>query len=731
MLTPLKAGRSGHLRASLKPLAVLCGALSVGAVAQEQPRASGALEEVVVSARRVEESLQTTPVSVVALGGEKLEQMGVDSLSTFDAFVPNLSTGAPMGGGNLAVFTIRGIGGGQGTVSHENSVGVYIDEIYMARPNGGLLDLIDVGQVEVLRGPQGTLFGRNTSGGAVIYHTKRPDHEFGGEVKGAIGSYDRRDVTGIVNIPFTDTLAGRFTYASATRDGFVKRLNDGQKMGNKDVQLARGQLRWTPTDDWTVDFAAAHLQSSTNGVATHISAIDPTDLLPSRLGNPGYNDSLLTHDRYKVRGGSLPDINDYESTSYSLLASYQLNDNIEFRSLTGYNEANHRQRTDYDLTEFDVWMYDETYDIEYYSQEFQLNGTTFDDRLNWVTGIFYLHEESRQDRKRFLPTEPAGNPEYGDTDNTSYAVFAQGTYSLTDKLSATLGVRWNKDEKDYAGGRGTAEAENDDDWENVSTRIGIEYELTPDVMLYASRAEGFRAGGFNDRPRPGQLNDGLIPYDPEELVTYEIGFRSEFWDNRARLNATYFFTEYDDIQVQTAFFDPRAGTNIQVTQNAGAAEVEGIELEALVMLTDRLTLNASFGWIDAKYTDVGNSPTLTKKTPFQFTPEYSYTIGLTYTQPLQGADLDLSVDYGWKDEQTNNNTETNYIWMPDYGLLNARVSYTPHEGNWSVALFGTNLLDEEYLIGAMDLSTGDNYSGFISEFLGRPREVGVELKVTF
>ncbi|MGE0115710.1 MAG: TonB-dependent receptor [Steroidobacteraceae bacterium] len=697
-------------------------------------RSSGAeaqLEEVVVTAQRYAESLQKTPVSVVAVSGDELQTLGVANLETLDSFIPNFSAGFGQGYSNWAVLTIRGVGGGEGFLYQDPSVGIYIDDVYYPRAQGAMLDLIDVEQVEVLRGPQGTLFGRNTSGGAVRYISKKPERELSGNITGSVGNLKRRDMQSIANIPLSDTLSSRFTFASKSSDGFVTRLNDGVKMGDLNVVAVRGQLRWQPTAQWDINLSADSIRTFDHGVARKITLIDTTDLYPTRLGNPGFNASLVTPSLYTVVGGD-PDKNENESNGLTGTIQYDVNNNLSIKSLTGYRYSNATNIQDWDQTPFLLFTANTKFNFSNESQEFQFNGNSFEDRLKWVAGLYYFHEKAHQNGVRNDPVEPPNNPEIRDLDTTSYAAFGQGTFKLTDHLGATAGIRWSHDDKKYFSLRGPFSGSNSGNWTSITPRFGLNYQIADDMMSYVSAAKGFKSGGFNDTPRSGQLNNGINPYGPENLWTYESGIRSEFANRRIRFNGTFFYTDYKDIQTLGSFFDPVLGTVILVTQNAAAATVKGIELETQVRVTSGLVMRLSGGWTDARYDDVTGATTLTLNTPFQRTPKYSYTAGATYDHSLAHNDkLSFNIDYSWKDDQTNSNNENLYVVLPAYGLLSSRVTYSPQSDKWKVSLFGTNLLNKKYLVNAYDPSTRLHLQGFASNDLGRPREWGVEVSVIF
>ncbi len=461
------------------------------------PPASQGVGEIIVTSQRYEQNLQETPLSIVALGSEELEKQGTDSLSGLDTFVPNVSIGGTAAQGNAIVsVAIRGIGGApQGFITQENSVGIYIDDILFARPNGALLELLDVERIEVLRGPQGTLFGRNTAGGAIRYVTKNPSDRLEGSVKVVAGSRDRFDISGVLNVPLADTLSTRIAFAKKSRDGYIHRIIDDTYVGGGDSTTMRGQLLWRPTPRLRVNLAADIIRTSDNGQPSLATDFSPTDLYPSHLygiqvpGDPppnpasvasvrataplsvspsGYTNAAADFasyygqidSRYEVYGGLIPDVNRFKSYGLSGTISYDLTDTIEIKSLTGYRDISQIQNQDWDRTPIPLVQIHDRNEIEYLTQELQLTGQSFGGRLNWVAGLFYYWDESENLRRRFDPAGGANSPFLGDTglgsfenkfiETTSYAAFGQGTFAITESLLATVGLRWGKDKKTFS-----------------------------------------------------------------------------------------------------------------------------------------------------------------------------------------------------------------------------------------------------------------------------------------
>ena len=830
-----KLGRIGASHAAIA-LAVFSAS---AAYAQENPAPAPAnagesdgqtapdegLAELVVTAQRYETRLQDTPLSVVAVDGDQLAKQGTDSLSGFDTFVPNVSIGGTVAQGNAIVnVAIRGIGGApQGFITQESAVGIYVDDILFARPNGALLDLLDVERVEVMRGPQGTLFGRNTAGGAIRYVSKKPSDKVEGSVRALLGSRDRYEVSGVLNLPLADGLATRLAFAKKSRGGYIHRIIDDEKVGGGDSTTFRGQLRWQATDRLEINLTGDLIRTSDNGQPTLAVNFSPTDLYPAQLygvsipGDPPPNPAIYNslrniaplsvspsgytnaaadfahyygqvRGRYEVYGGLLPDVNKFRSHGFSGTISYDLADSVAIKSLTGYRKIDQIQNQDWDRTPIPLVQLNDTTDIEYFTQEFQLTGSSFDNRLKWVTGLFYYWDDSTNLRRRFDPGSGANSAFMGDVGKGTFeskhikteslAAFGQGSFSFTDAFTATLGLRWSKDKKDFTSfreGRGqvciaggsvvaavgtpascppgsvstpTAQSVGGK-WSSISPRVSLDYRWSPEVMTYVSAAKGYKGGGFNDSLqtrcyRSPLANCGLNEYEDENLWTYELGLRSDLFQRKVRLNLTGFLTKYNAQQIQLA--DP--GPPPLVYTVNGDSTVKGIEAEFLAAPTQGLVLRASFGYIDAGYDEdirgASGAVAITPAVPVYRSPKWSYSLGASYETPIgEAGDLAFDINWGWKDKQLSYPSPTNFIVQPAYGLLNGRIAFEA-KGGWTVAVFGNNLTNKYYLTGGFDPTgpaskptpglTGvahDRVFGFTMLDIGRPREVGVEVSYRF
>lgn len=806
--------------------AVALAIASSAAHAQQSAEQDGAtIAEIVVTAQRSETKLQDTPLSIVAVGGAELERQGTDNLSGFDTFIPNVTIGGTAAQGNAIInVAIRGIGGApQGFITQEGAVGIYVDDILFARPNGALLDLLDVERVEVLRGPQGTLFGRNTAGGAIRYVTKQPKDILEGSIKVVAGQRDRFDVSGMLNIPLSETLASRFSFAKKSRDGYIHRIIDDTYVGGGDSTTMRGQVSWKPTSRLDIGVSADLIRTSDNGQPSLSVDFSPTDLYPAALygvsipGDPppnpaaynslraiappsvspsGYTNAASDFGFYygqvqggrEIYGGLVPDVNKFKSYGLTGTIAYELTDDLTVKSLTGYRDISQIQNQDWDRTPIPLVQLNDTTDIEYFTQELQLNGSFFDNRLTWVAGAFYYWDDSTNIRRRFDPSAGANSAFMGDVGRGSFeskhiktesvALFTQGTLSVTDALSVTAGLRWGEDQKTFTSfreGRGqlclaggvpvaavgtpascppgsvsTPSAQTvKGKWSSVSPRFSLDYRWSPEIMTYVSAAKGYKGGGFNDgiqtRCYRSPLPDcGLNEYKPENLWTYEVGMRSDLFDRRVRLNLTAFLTKYKDQQIQLA--DP--GPPPLVYTVNGDSTVKGFEGELLASPIEDLVLKASLGYVDAGYDEdirgASGAVAVTPAVPFYRSPKWSYTLGASYKVPVgETGDVAFDLNWGWKGKQLSYPSPTNFVRLPSYGLLNGRIAFEAEAG-WSIAVFGNNLTNKYYLTGGFDPSgpgskptpglTGvahDRVFGFTMLDVGRPRELGVELSYKF
>lgn len=712
------------------------------------------LERIMVTSQRRVENLQSTPLSVFAVGAGRIAELGVNEPQTLSDFVPNVSMGDGTGrGSGGSQFTIRGVGEARISPVLDPAVGIYIDDVYYGRPQTAFLKLLDIDKVEVLRGPQGTLFGKNSTGGALRYITQKPRFDdMLGYVKTTVGNYNRLDVKGAVNLPLSDEFAIRMSAAALSRDGFVKRLSDNQALGNENTNYGSVQFRWRPEANLDIHLGVDYTKRNADDGPTKLidyfgynGAADVGGGASTGNWNRFWGDTPFAYapeipsSLYEIAGTGRPGINNSESTGVSLNINYLFDNGVTFKSITGYRSVDEYLDRDPDdqanaYTYFDDITEEGT---DFLSQELQLSGLSFDNRLNWVTGVFY--SKDKPFKVEFADRSGMARDSYGaiiandnaQQETRSFGVYAQGTYDVTEQLALTLGLRYTRDDKTYTLsqvtfwdqtladfaeqlGAGTLTptspcdprptgscvsqepVSGGDVFSSTTPRFALEYQWTDDVMTYVSASKGFKAGGTND-----SVADIDTPFQPEELWSYEAGIRSEFLNNRARLNLTYFDMDYEGKQITVApTSDYELACYNRCTTNAGDASISGWEMEAQFAATQNLQLHANVGLLDAEWTSVIPGAGVSLGTPFARTPELSYNLGGRYNFELDnGMALVASVDYAYKDEQQSSPQESTTLTIPEYNLLNLRLSILSPSGDWSVSLFCSNCANEEYITG--------------------------------
>jgi iron complex outermembrane recepter protein len=758
---------------SVGPLSLVAAACSAALLqpsqAQQAPSgaSAGGLEEIVVSARRREENVQDVPISIVALGSEQLELRGIQQLSDLGLQVPNIVL---MGGGATGEtsgnFHMRGIPG----------IATYVDGVWQSSDAGLMtMSVVEVERVEVLRGPQGTLFGKNSTGGAIQYVTKLPADEFGAKIELTGGEYDRRDIVASVDVPLTDNLVTKLTGAQLYRDGFVTSRTNGRKFGDIDDRLFRGDFVWTPSDVVTFRFIAESSDLDRNGSARTLEEIRLTNARPRAFNTAGYPFTNLTHVSGFPGGvvGEWETMSDVENDGYvsdlmrvTIDGEVDITDDIVFKTITGYRDIEDRVYTDWDAAEITLIEDDRWRENDQLTQEFQIQHT-INDRIGYVAGFYYWNEYSATRTFRWTFTEfrtgqlsqqavfaaqpgftftPGNSDNYVGAETSGQAIFGEVNIALTDRLDLTVGVRFNDEDIEsytivptqvmlpalpdtepvgdvFAGNKQTVGAA---DFSSTTPRVSVTYDWLDNLMVYASYAEGFGAGGINVNPVLG-----IVPYGPEELSNYEIGMRSDWLDGNLRLNATAFDSKWEGIQLSQAPPDPNnPGLSIPnpIIVNAAAADASGLELETQWSVGEAWRIDASMAFLDTGYTNPGDATQIQLNTPFAYAPERSYSVGVQHTASLASSGrLITRLDYGWMDDYERSREIRFQATQEAFGLLNLRLAYEPPAQNWRLSVFGTNLTDEKYLNSGM-------VSGAFSvdaATVGRPREVGASLQLFF
>ncbi|HLF32204.1 MAG TPA: TonB-dependent receptor [Xanthomonadales bacterium] len=777
-------------------LAILAGALA--ATPQLYAAEAGfELEEVIVTARKREESLQSTPVAISAFTEKDLEFRQIESTDELGDITPNLtfdSVSPSSGSSSAAQIFIRGIGQTDFTPVTDPGVGLYVDGIYMARSVGNVLDFLDVERIEILRGPQGTLFGRNTIGGAVVVHSKRPDEDPRASLRAQVGDDDMFYVTARANVPFSETLLSNFAVASRNRDGYVTRVYDGVQTGDDDSLAFRGSLQWNPQDSFEMYVTADATKIRENGAPTVSGGVNdrgafatfgngllesctavninpnfgvagPPSFPPPGVGTGGapgcYNVNSFAGEY--TSEGTFPVKSDLDIWGVSMELTWDTSDWLTIKSITGYRDMEMESSRDGDNTPANIFATEDFYDHQQFSQEFQFSGSVLDDRMKWLFGLYYFQEDGFNHNPVYLPVGSILSG--GLYDNDSQAAFFQSTFDLTQQLAFTFGIRYTEDTKRFtpdqislgdasasgifgptwpnfvgfylpsagapipAGARLVTYDEFEEKFDDTNFMLNLAYQWTEELMVYASYSEGFKSGGFDQRftaftPVPSS-------FEPEYANTYEVGLKTDMFDNRVRLNLALFHTDYDDLQIIIReSFNP-------ITFNGGNASIDGGELELTWVPTDRWYFTAAIGYIDAGYDELDSSVTAgSNATPVAITnklvntPEWSIALGAAYTIDLgDWATLTPRVDWSFHDEQYNDAINDPRLFQDDYALLNAAVSLQTNDGKWEGLLAFRNITDEQYLItGNSAFGTSASY---VEQIYGRPSEWYLAVQYNF
>ncbi|VAV93706.1 TonB-dependent receptor [hydrothermal vent metagenome] len=781
-----------HLGASKNRKISLFKALCLGSVslcavetamAEDENEKILVLEEITVTARKMEEGLQNTPVSITALSAGALEARNLTNLSEVGNFSPNVFMSFTTGGsgsGSDALIYIRGVGQSDFLFTTDPGVGVYIDGVYYARTVGGVFDLLDLERVEILRGPQGTVFGKNTIGGAVNVISKKPTGETGAKASVTMGSFNRLDVRGSADVSvIEDKLFAKLSFSSKDRDGYgdILDFNTGKVVdhnGNENSTSARLALRWIPSDRTEVnlisDFTRKREQSTVRTIEFVDSSTGLAPLWNGLVGGPAglpYTDAFVTGNPF-TNYGTGPNQNDLNSWGINLTVDHEVSDNVDIKSITAYREFDAHFGRDGDGSPLNYVHTDDTQTQSQLSQEFQLSGVASDDKLNWLVGLFYFNEKGTDQNNVVLasglfnalqglpgtlngsplsaPTAPGGfgNPINvlldldfninNKIDIKSYAVFAQATYDLTEKLSLSIGGRYSYEKKDYtlehlritSGAAIVPLSTISDNWGSFSPKASLDFQVTEDVMTYASISKGFKSGGFNGRPT---TNAEVESFAPETVLAYEVGVKSQWADNRVRLNVAAFYNDYNDIQLGSVGADS-TGNLILIIQNGGKAVVKGFEVELQAVPAQGLTIEGGIGYTDFGFTRLNPGvQDITLATQQANTPKWTTNLGVSYAIDMSNdATLTVRGDWSYSGSSYKDVVNTPQLKQKAYSLVNARITYEPSGANWSISALVTNLTDERYIVGG--LSTLGSF-GIVEAVYGRPREWGVSLGYEF
>jgi iron complex outermembrane receptor protein len=729
-------------------LAIATALTSNMAFAQEATDESPAakesgLERIEVTARKTAENLQTVPVAISSIGAAELSANGISVMTEVQRFSPNTTLQTSRGTNSTLTAFIRGVGQQDPLWGYEPGVGIYVDDVYMARPQGAVLDLLDVERIEVLRGPQGTLYGKNTIGGAVKYVTKKMSGDPELNIEGTVGSYKQKDVKVTGQIPLIeDKLFIGFGHAELRRDGFGEFLTSALpdqdlENYNKDLTASRLTLEFHATEDLFMRLAWDKTSDDSNAKGGY-------RLLPSLLTTAPVPDSV--YDSYT----SMPTSNSVELEGYSFLVEWQATDELTIKYVGTSREGYSLTNIDFDNTSLDIFDVPAFYDDENTSHELQANYVG--DGFTVVSGLYAYDGESCGHFDAILgflgraafSTPGLTREVTGCNNSKSTAAYIQSSIDISEKFSVTVGARYTTEEKkayvnnglafsnvypsdDWIPGyvRGSVsfpqvlgtDTDNDgildapkkEDWSQFTPRLGMEFQIDDDTMLFASYSKGFKSGTFNPR---ATVNESAA--DPEIVDSIEFGVKTD-WNDVLRTNITLFSLDHKDRQYITVTPDPNDFTVLnQNLGNIKGSRVKGVEAEITWAASENLTVDLAIGLLDAEIQD---DPTVaTPLVGLSNTPDYTVNLAASYNMETEMGYFVFSGGYYYRDDYLLFE-DSDSLLQDGYGTLNASIAWEGMEGNWYGGIHLKNITDEEAMVGGYNFAA-DNGDGTYSPGLG-------------
>jgi len=697
----------------------------------------GGVPTIIITARKTEENIQTVPVSVSAFSADYLEDAGIATITDIQQYTPNATLQVSRGTNTTLTAYIRGVGQQDPLWGFEPGVGIYVDDVYIARPQGAVMDILDVERVEVLRGPQGSLYGKNTIGGAIKYITKEMTGESEFAFDGTIGSYSQQDIklSGQVALVEDKFYVG-VAYANLNRDGFGEFINTGDENYNKDISAMRVSLEYRPTDSLFFRFSFDDTQDDSNSKGGH-------RLVPSLVTGQLPYGNVFDSDT------SLPVFNQVDSSGNSFTANWDLNDEMSVKFVASQREGDTYTNIDFDNTAVNSFDVPAVYEDEQDTQELQFNYAT--DGVQLVAGLYSYSGEACGAFDVILGLAGITLENGGCVDTESSAIYAQTSFDLADQWSMTLGGRYTTDKKTAEVYRHVflgsvfpddnetplvvqSDFTGSEEWSEFTPRVGVEYQSSDDLMYYASYTAGFKSGGFDMRANESVNPLASEPFGPETNKTLEFGMKSDWLDGDLRVNSALFFSDYTDMQVTVQRAVGAADFATQVV-NAGESQINGFEIESIAVISDNFDMNLSIGYIDAEFVRVdffdpnlGEVVDVSDDWVISNTPEWSVNLGANYTMESSVGDFVLTGNWAYRAET--------YIFeipsdldMGSYSVLNVGLNWYHPESQWKAGLHIKNAMDEEYRVA------GYNFLGLGGEnsvigYYGDPQTISLTVGYT-
>ncbi|MFD1218296.1 MULTISPECIES: TonB-dependent receptor [Microbulbifer] len=721
-------------------------ALAAAVAAPITPLALAAeLEEVTVTAQKRSQRLTEVPIAITSFGAENIEETGIRQLREVAEFIPNLSISS--GKDFDSTVSIRGVGANSRNIGFDTRVGVYLDGVYLGQSPALNQELLDLERIEVLRGPQGTLFGKNTVAGAINLISRQPGNTLEGGINIEYGNFNTRQMSASLSAPLSDSLFAKVALSSQQRDGIQDNLLTGNALNEQDGDAYRAQLVYDAGGNFTANLA---IDGTDAERLTYVGepVTDTFGMTPDTAA-PQDDTVAMNHDPLEAR----------EIRGSALTMNWDLASGFAIKSITAVRDTEIFYRNDVDYAPLDLaeLRYEDSYNQV--TQEFQLVSPESED-LQYVAGL-YLYQQEGDSLRQIVSTPTAAmlfgtNPEVpvttdGTVDTSSFAAFMNGSYRLTSQWKLGFGFRYSEEEKDvdwridgsgsgaFAMGTGSVDDRRTDS--HFSPNVVLNYDFTPYIHGYAKYAGGFKSGGYNlDFIGQSDLNAG-IDFDKETVDSVEIGLKGTALNRSLSFNLAAFQSDYTDYQVNQ-FIDLGEGRTSISIRNAAEVETRGLEAEFTYNANDYLQLNAAFGLLDAEFADypgggAGGADVSGNKLPGA--SDYTVNLGAQYRYPIMsmGVEFMARVDYSFRDDYYNtadneqyrtlmSGDVVQYGWVDDIELVNARIGVISDSESWSASLWARNLLDEEYLT-----DTSRDFFGTLTHFKGMPRTYGLEVGYRF
>ena len=693
--------------------AVIASLNSFSAVAQEATADSGQavqLDQLVVTAQRHEQKLQETPVSVSVFSPQQLEHKAVARIDELKYDIPNVTIQQNTATSSGAKIFLRGVGQDESMFTSDPAIAIYIDDVYIPRQNGAMFDLLDVERIEVLRGPQGTLYGRNATGGAIRYITRKPKGDDRLVAELTVGNLGRLDGRVLYNARVGEQTDISASVMSRHRDGTTVNESTGDKVNDSSVLAARVGVSQPVGEASTLHLVADVLRES-SGPA-----------FPSPVRRVDGKTVPVLGNLYRTRSDLVDGINRMEQEGIAATLETDLGWGL-MRNVAHFRQMEAEIHVDVDATEEMRYHLYQDQDQSQHGYELQLISTG-DGPVSWTGGAFYFHEANNQPTRTDIRATGGTNIVAQDTD--AMALYAQATWAVNDRLNLTFGGRYSYERKDLsidafrANGAVNWSVRKKQSWSSPDWKFIADYDLSDNLMAFASVATGFKSGGFNGR---GSSPATVTTIDEEVLTSVEAGLKAQLWDNRLRLNATYYRNDYEALQLSAV-----DANGVLFVMNASGALIDGIELEAQAQVTRHLDLSATVGTIDAKYKDYEpwNAGRFEGKT-LKHAPELQWQFSANYVRPVGNGKVVATGQVAYTDKYYQNQELSELHATPAHTIVNGRLAYEHDGGKWSVGLWGKNLTDKQVSAGGFDIPG----VGVAVIYPNLPRTFGLDLRYRF